>query len=746
MDNNCINKNICIELELNTPHIEIELEMGAKGKDGKDATINGVNTLNVVAGNNISLEQEGSTLTISGTYEYDDTGIKNDINEINESLKNYALKENVPTKVSQLENDLKYVKNTDYATSTVAGVIKANAGLDVDKNGMVVADTYNYDEYKSKTDKNFISKGTLENVITGKNLETANNKVTSLGTGSTDIEYPSAKCTYKIKEDLDNLKSDILETGTASDSFINVQDSAWAELQELSVDGVCEQKTTTGTNLCDLNVTQNDKVVYNSDGTITINGSGGFILAFKQFIAKANTKYYIKWELVSGTVDTSKSNGNSFLNPFDNTNIKQDEFKENVIENDKNISGFWINNMAVFTNAVIRIWFSETQSPFEKYTGGQPSPSPEYKQPISTIENSLKITSCNKNLIDLSEFFDTTLNGITITNNRDGSLTLNGTATGNVNTSIIKNKHAKESEFGIYTFKCFGLPSNCYNDVWYGSPRPYGEGISRVEYKNKTDNYAIKLNIPKGTSLTNVIIRPILVKGSYTSNNFPSFEQHLQSQINANLPEGEFIGKIDDTYKDELVAVYNQEEGQYHVMLNKMIGRVVLNGSEAISKSGATTNEILVATLNTNGLVDGHGISNYFIYSPYVEKNKFGIYNNGKNLRFCLDIQQYATIDDFKTWLSTHNTEVYYVLEQPYTVDLGVVDMPLSYDEVTNIFTDSDLLPQINAKYYKNFITTIRNLQVNNDTLKNELVSIENRLAELEKAKENVTNNEEVSI
>ena len=52
----------------------------------------------------------------------------------------------------------------------------------------------------------------------------------------------------------------------------------------------------------------------------------------------------------------------------------------------------------------------------------------------------------------------------------------------------------------------------------------------------------------------------------------------------------------------------------------------------------------------------------------------------------------------------------------------------------------------INAKYYKNFISTIRNLQINNNNLKNELASIENRLAELEKAKENVTNNEEASI
>lgn len=117
-------------------------------------------------------------------------------------------------------------------------------------------------------------------------------------------------------------------------------------------------------NLLDFNVTQDSKVTVNEDGTITINGQGGFTLAFKQFTAKANTKYYIKWELVSGTVDTSKSSGNSFLNPLSNTNIKEGEFKENVVESDKDISGFWINNMAVFTNAVIKFWANTDKSDF----------------------------------------------------------------------------------------------------------------------------------------------------------------------------------------------------------------------------------------------------------------------------------------------------------------------------------------------------------------------------------------------
>ena len=68
----------------------------------------------------------------------------------------------------------------------------------------------------------------------------------------------------------------------------------------------------------------------------------------------------------------------------------------------------------------------------------------------------------------------------------------------------------------------------------------------------------------------------------------------------------------------------------------------------------------------------------------------------------------------------------------------------ISYDEVTNVFSDSDLLPTINAKYYRNFISTVRNLQVNEKALKQELIDINNRLSALETAQTNVASESEV--
>ena len=117
-------------------------------------------------------------------------------------------------------------------------------------------------------------------------------------------------------------------------------------------------------NLSDFNVTQDGKVKVNEDGTITINGKGGFSLSFRKFIVKANTKYYLRWELISGTV----SGANIFMNPILKKGwINKDTFVESSVTEDSEISGIWINGSAVFSNAKIKIWISKSQNDFTKH-------------------------------------------------------------------------------------------------------------------------------------------------------------------------------------------------------------------------------------------------------------------------------------------------------------------------------------------------------------------------------------------
>lgn len=77
------------------------------------------------------------------------------------------------TKVSDLSDGDDYVKNTDYATSSVGGVIKSSTtiGTYTTSDGDLYASERSYSQYSGMTRNGFISKGTLENVIAGKAIK-----------------------------------------------------------------------------------------------------------------------------------------------------------------------------------------------------------------------------------------------------------------------------------------------------------------------------------------------------------------------------------------------------------------------------------------------------------------------------------------------------------------------------------------------------------------------------------------------
>ena len=80
--------------------------------------------------------------------------------------------------------------------------------------------------------------------------------------------------------------------------------------------------------------------------------------------------------------------------------------------------------------------------------------------------------------------------------------------------------------------------------------------------------------------------------------------------------------------------------------------KLIFTGQENWNKSGSSTDEIFVATLDIENGVDGYGYSNYFRYYGYVEIGCFSVYNNGANIRFCVDSSVISDINRFKTMLA----------------------------------------------------------------------------------------------
>ena len=117
-------------------------------------------------------------------------------------------------------------------------------------------------------------------------------------------------------------------------------------------------------NLLDFNVAQNSRVTVNEDGTLTINGTGGFSLNIDKLQLKAGITYYQKVELISGSISGSNIN-NTFLS-FTGAGawISSVNFSQTNLTKDTEKTAIWINTSAIFNNAVIKVWANTDKSDF----------------------------------------------------------------------------------------------------------------------------------------------------------------------------------------------------------------------------------------------------------------------------------------------------------------------------------------------------------------------------------------------
>ncbi len=98
-------------------------------------------------------------------------------------LNNKANVSDIPTKTSDLTNDSGYVKDTDYASTSAAGVAKLGNGFQVNSStGVLSCVTYNYTDYGAKANSVPVAKGTLENVL-AERIGTIETALTTLDVG-----------------------------------------------------------------------------------------------------------------------------------------------------------------------------------------------------------------------------------------------------------------------------------------------------------------------------------------------------------------------------------------------------------------------------------------------------------------------------------------------------------------------------------------------------------------------------------
>lgn len=234
----------------------------------------------------------------------------------------------------------------------------------------------------------------------------------------------------------------------------------------------------------------------------------------------------------------------------------------------------------------------------------------------------------------------------------------------------------------------------------------YTDGTSSGELINQTINeYDYKITSQAGKTVS-------YIRLSYYNNDYQLVRNiQLEEGIQA-TPYEQFKGGIYSYILNEPLRSLGETTDLFYIQngilyIERKIGSIVLNGSESgwyIGDSGNTGNiKRFVLSLPTSLPYQANILkSNYFIGRTTYALNIEGININTSSLLSIYKDENDLT--SFKTWLSTHNTEVQYILAEPYTEELGKIEMPKSYTGINYVNIYDDLKTLIEIYYYwKNY-------------------------------------------
>ncbi len=317
------------------------------------------------------------------------------------------------------------------------------------------------------------------------------------------------------------IKNNLPVTSMSSGTELKVNN--YKQLIKFAKEGKTEQKTYTGKNLfydTPSSTTNNGiTLTKNNDGSFTLNGTSTGISVFNFTLPKV---------LLAGTYTFSIKGSDNipgcvFLRARDNSMAMVETQSQvngnNTTQNShtftckKDISIVAINITQAgitFNNFVIypQLEIGSEATEIEPYVGATASPNPDYPQEIVNvrgIENLFKPTLAT-----------TVLNGITCAANRDGTYTLNGTATADTTFTIGTDKNLIIDK----TYKFLGCPnvgsSTTYRMSWNFHNYEYGNGLIS---KKTSEARNVQITIFKGITASNLIFKPMFTEDTLSTYN-----------------------------------------------------------------------------------------------------------------------------------------------------------------------------------------------------------------------------------
>ena len=320
------------------------------------------------------------------------------------------------------------------------------------------------------------------------------------------------------------------------------------------------------------------------------------------------------------------------------------------------------------------------------------SPSPDYPSEIECVKDTIQIKDVGKNLFD--GIFEL---GI-----------INGSTGQNIaNNSYIRSKnYIPVEELTDYKFSSIDFTGSV-NIYEYKADFSYNlttnKQINLLNYftTNKDTKY---IRFRPASVTTNLDLKFQLEKGTQAT----EFEPYKENILNIDL-QGNELCSLPNNVKDELVI----ENGRAKII--KRVGKVVLNGTEnwGTIDNKNTGDTFYSATSVIDNLRKGTALNLYCdkfknVSDLWDNNNVVGtqMFNLGSALRFRIlktELNE-VTINGWKSWLSAHNTEVYYALATPIEIDLGEVTTLSTFEGVNNVSLDTNMQTNMSLTYlYKNY-------------------------------------------
>lgn len=484
----------------------------------------------------------------------------------------------------------------------------------------------------------------------------------------------------------------------------NLQDSDSGKITDMMLYGKSEQKRYSGKNLC--NVTLKDQTIsgvtfkVNEDKSITVNGicTNDININIGVALLDANVEYKIsgcpkftEWNDAGFYVNANALSGNvwdrgetsTFIMPNTQKYICTIQLRKDVV----------LNNIIFYP--MIRP-SSITDSTYEPYVGGIPSPNPDYPQEIKSVVNPV-VKVIGGNLINPGSGQESIKNrGITFTINSDKSITINGTNDGSGYSAILLNSIEYFEIGDIISTGLYGdkEDGNIYLDCYF-----VGDiYLNRKVENKKVDNnltHKVFLCVKNGATVDNVTVKAMRNYGAtlfpyepykeqtatlpYTLNAIP-----VSSGGNVTIDGQEYIADYVDVDKKQLVRMVGD------ILLNSLSWTMEEDGNVFISNDFNIKH--FPVTRSATILCNKYGCKNNHESFDYTWNNV--IYNvNGK--RIGVIDKSATTVEDFVNLCD--DTEIIYPLATQTEIDLTDEEVQAfkdlaTYYQTTNVFITSDQL------------------------------------------------------